>query len=466
MRKKLLAVIAAAAMAVTMMPAMVFAVETTEEINGNSAETAVQDAVTNAGANPVTIEFTDDYSGNGVVVQNGQTVVFDLGGNTWDITGLVGSTGTVTNGMQLLKGSNVTIKNGKITSETAYILIQNYCNLKLTDVTLDGTDLNHQYTLSNNCGNVSIEGTTQITAPDGGFAFDVCYWPASYPEGTTVTINSEDVVIDGKIELGTNGTITNPEKNNTHLIINSGRINGAISKTEKASHANVTITGGDFSTDVRGFLPDNLVLLATYYDTASGDKEFHYWPVTESDALANATVCVDGIYYIDPIDAIEMIPGITDEEVEDSRIAYQVSFYAVTPTGLDTGENNTYLTIPIENGGIAAYLKASGEEIVAPAAVDGYKFIGWYAAANNNYEWTGDNGEQLKNFKYGEKIDMNARVTEDTEYFAAWEKIDAGEKPEKSPETGDESNMAVPFAAAGLALAAMAAVVAARRRHN
>ena len=39
-------------------------------------------------------------------------------------------------------------------------------------------------------------------------------------------------------------------------------------------------------------------------------------------------------------------------------------------------------------------------------------------------------------------------------------------KPDSSAQTGDDSNMAIPFAAAGLALAAMAAVVATRKRHN
>ena len=443
---------------------MVFAVETTEEINGNSAKTAVQDAVTNAGANPVTIEFTDDYSGNGVVVQNGQTVVFDLGGNTWNITGLVGSPNTETNGMQLLKGSNVTIKNGKITSETAYILIQNYCNLTLEDVTLDGSNLKSSkpYTLSNNTGNTTIGEGTKIIAHPNGVAFDVYFWPGnSYIEGPQVTIEN-DAIIQGNIECDRD---TTDYENNSKLTINGGRIDGEIIVNKPADPTDVTITGGDFSTDVSKFLSNGLVLLATYYDTASDDKEFHYWPVTKEQAEFEARVLHNGIYYIDVIDAVEM-GDIPIDDATEKVFSYKINFWGVTPTGLDTGENNTYLSIPKDNRGIAAYLKASGEEIVAPAAVDGYKFIGWYAAADNDYEWTGDNGEQLKNFKYGEKIDMNARVTEDTEYFAAWEKIDAGEKPEKSPETGDESNMAVPFAAAGLALAAMAAVVAARRRHN
>ena len=39
-------------------------------------------------------------------------------------------------------------------------------------------------------------------------------------------------------------------------------------------------------------------------------------------------------------------------------------------------------------------------------------------------------------------------------------------KPDSSAQTGDDFNMAIPFAAAGIALAALAAVVATRKRHN
>lgn len=44
--------------------------------------------------------------------------------------------------------------------------------------------------------------------------------------------------------------------------------------------------------------------------------------------------------------------------------------------------------------------------------------------------------------------------------------VDPEYKPDSSAQTGDDFNMAIPFAAAGLALAALAAVVATRKRHN
>ena len=47
-------------------------------------------------------------------------ITFDLAGHTYNIDGdTVGSSGTETNGFQLLKNSTVTFKNGKITSTKA-----------------------------------------------------------------------------------------------------------------------------------------------------------------------------------------------------------------------------------------------------------------------------------------------------------------------------------------------------------
>ena len=90
----------------------------------------------------------------------------------WDITDTVGSTGTETNGLQLLKGSTVKIQNGALTSKTAKLLIQNYCNLTIDNVKLSGTDNLTQYIVSNNNGSTTITGGSEITAAEGGIAFD------------------------------------------------------------------------------------------------------------------------------------------------------------------------------------------------------------------------------------------------------------------------------------------------------
>lgn len=163
---------------------------------------------------PTTITLLMDAAGDGIRVGKRMidgkevdwpmNITFDLAGHTYNIDGdTVGSSGTETNGFQLLKNSTVTFKNGKITSKKAIILIQNYSNLTLEDMVLDGSNLagTGPYTLSLNNGKVNITGNTSILAKEDGVAFDVYYWPSSYPKGVQVTVNTTGT-ISGPIELG------------------------------------------------------------------------------------------------------------------------------------------------------------------------------------------------------------------------------------------------------------------------
>ena len=69
----------------------------------------------------------------------------------------------------MLKDNNITFKAGTIYSEKAKILVQNYSNLTLEGMTLtlNNPDYAYAYTLSNNNGNVVIDGTT-INANEAG----------------------------------------------------------------------------------------------------------------------------------------------------------------------------------------------------------------------------------------------------------------------------------------------------------
>lgn len=146
------------------------------------------------------IALSQDMAGNGVKTIKGQDVVIDLGGHTFDIDGsLVGSTGTETSGFQLLKGSKVTFKNGTLKSKKALLLIQNYSDLTLENVTLDATGGVALYVLSNNHGTVKIIGSSSILAPEGKHAFDVYYWPPAYSDGVNVYVNTTGI-IRGAIE--------------------------------------------------------------------------------------------------------------------------------------------------------------------------------------------------------------------------------------------------------------------------
>lgn len=174
-----------------------------------------------------TIKLTKDLTGPGVQVAGGQEFTFDLGGHTYTVTDpMVGSTGTETNAFQLMMGSNLTFRNGVITTESASgkILIQNYSNLKLEGVTLKGGP-HTAYTLSNNNGNVTVGAGTNIYAGGAGpkAAFDVCRF-ADY-ESVVVTVEKGAGEIVGVIETSVFGAATG--KGPFGLNINGGNLSNA-----------------------------------------------------------------------------------------------------------------------------------------------------------------------------------------------------------------------------------------------
>ena len=185
-----------------------------------------------------TITLLANCAGNGIKVTpagkfaTGLTV--DFAGFTYTIDGeTVGSTGTETNGFQLLKDNKVTFQNGTITSTKAKILVQNYSDLTLNNMTLtlNNPDYTGAYTLSNNNGNTVINGSTINANPAGGFAFDVCRF-SSYPSvSVTVTGNSQ---INGDVEVSAGKS---DPKNGFKLLLESGTLTGDIVLDQTAKNA-------------------------------------------------------------------------------------------------------------------------------------------------------------------------------------------------------------------------------------
>ena len=183
-----------------------------------------------------TIRLLSDASGSGIGTfynpgaasgKNGvKNFTIDFGGHTYTCVGpAVGSSGTQSQAFHLEWNGkdnpnvNVTLKNGTITSTASessgvQMLVQNYCNLTLDHMVLDGTNVTAGYTLSNNCGNVVIKDST-ILAPESGVAFDACDF-AKYT-GVTVTVEG-DSYVQGKIEVVND----NSGDNNAHLVLEGG----------------------------------------------------------------------------------------------------------------------------------------------------------------------------------------------------------------------------------------------------
>lgn len=189
----------------------------------------------------VNIRMTSDHTCPGFKTISGQTVTMDLGGKVLTLADpTVGSAGTETNSCQLNEGSAVTFKNGTLQSNNDKIMIQNYCNLTLENMTVTGT--NALYVVSNNCGNVKIDNTT-ITAGSNAnqFAFDVCGY-SKYTAGVTVTVSGTST-INGKVEISRSAGNSQPMK----LNITGGTFNGDLNVDASVGEDNarniITISG-------------------------------------------------------------------------------------------------------------------------------------------------------------------------------------------------------------------------------
>lgn len=239
MTKKVLSIVLAVMMVVSMMSVMAVSANAATgvaEINGTNYETL--EAAFAAAVDGDTITVLDDCAGNGIkapqgkFATNGLTV--DFAGHTYTVDGeTVGSTGTETNGFQLLKNNKITFKNGAITSEKAKILVQNYSDLTLDKMTLTLNNPNYTsaYTLSDNNGEVVINDTTINANPAGGFAFDVCRF-SSYPS-VNVTVKGASV-INGDVEISASG---NDAKDGFSLTLEGGEMYGEVITTPSAAAA-------------------------------------------------------------------------------------------------------------------------------------------------------------------------------------------------------------------------------------
>ena len=306
----------------------------------NTLQEAV-DAVTTT--EPTTITLLKDTSGNGVVVPSGRNITFDLNNCTYTIDGTtVGSPSTETNGFQLLKDSTVTFKNGTITSDKAKILIQNYSNLTLDNVTLNGTNLKGSapYTLSNNFGNTRIKDTT-ILAATNGYAFDLYYWPENgYGDGVSVTVEG-DSQIKGNVQYGSDDSDTQNVAQKATLNITGGTFTGRFSTygLNASQETGINISGGTFAQDLSesGYLAD-----AVQYEVGHTGGTFTY-----------------------------------AETLEDAQSAAKPG-----DTITDLKATTTYtLTLDYNDGGAtedAKYNVETGTEVPLPTPTrSGYNFKGW-----------------------------------------------------------------------------------------
>ena len=188
--------------------------------DATSIANAVADLATAGKKNVVVTVANNMDNTSGIKTAKGNTLTMDLNGKSVGVSYGQGSPNTTTNGMQLLQGSTVTLKNGTYKANhgsdadhNIAILIQNYSNLTIENCTLDmreandsaGNTANTSYALSTNCGKVVIKGNTNIFARNATeYALDVMHWENTgyEDEGTSVTFDETMTgTVNGKIDV-------------------------------------------------------------------------------------------------------------------------------------------------------------------------------------------------------------------------------------------------------------------------
>lgn len=229
----------------------------------------------------------DIPNATGVQVPEGLNLMIDFADRTYTLSGPgTGSTGTETNGFQLLKDSNIVFKNGTINiagnASNIKRMVQNYANLTLEDMRFEAANQvgGENYALSFNNGDIVFKGNTSIiTTSDDTIAFDVCKF--SNYKGVNVTFDdSYTGEINGRI------VYDSPDSSNWSLTVNgNGKFGGIDLSRTATAEPNISVTGGTFESDPMAYVADSSS--AVRY-TSNGQSHFAVGAASIRDTAAQA----------------------------------------------------------------------------------------------------------------------------------------------------------------------------------
>ena len=373
MKKSILALLLAVLMVASLLPAAALADEGPEAKIGDKVYDTLIGAVAEVQTGETITLLRNVDNGSGVIVDKpGVSFTIDFDNYTYTVVGnLAGSSGTKSQCFQLLKGATVTMKDGAIVANNAGIkmIIQNYSNLTLNNMTLDATKGTNSvsYVMSNNCGDTVITGNTNITAKAGTRAFDVYYWPSgNYPEGLSVTIDKNMTgTITGIVEYA-NDKLNTEYVDKAKLNINGGNFVGSFNVSVSGgaeAPASINVSGGAFSAAVPvAYLNESLK-----YQVKNGSTYTYYETFDKALAAAENGAVIENV-----------VQGL--------------------------GAENFTLTIDPANGGTKTVLSLPKDSNYTLPTVtkSGYAFLGWSDGVNT--------------YPAGTVITLTSNVT----YTASW----------------------------------------------
>ena len=352
----------------------------------------LKDAVAAVGEND-TIELLADCTSVGIRVESGKNFTIDFAGKTvtFNKPG-AGSKNTQTQAFQLLQGSTIVFKNGTIccsaenkdmtwgskdTEKGIAMIIQNYANLTLEGMTIDGANIAKngstaaRYLVSNNSGDVVFENTI-ITANDGDFAFDTCKYKTSKNDYPAPTVEVKGTsAITGDIELAGGS-----------LALTAGTLNGKLVAT-KIGEGVITKSNAFEADAPEGYKWDNngkLVAIEFYDITFKVEGQADYVTnVVEGTEVATvkpADPVVEGKTFTAWAPALE--------GVVESNATYTAQFEAVMVELTLNYDTEAIKSVTVNEGAAQGTYAYGTELTIVGTANDGYENVQYVIGTETN----------------------------------------------------------------------------------
>ena len=177
--------------------------------------------------------------------------------------------------------------------------------------------------------NVFLKPNTSIKAKEGDCAFDVCWWPKGYQNGTQVVINTTGK-IDGNIEIGDLYEVTDAQKKDIKSTVkyfsSSNEINGCYIKDNAIYYYDEKIIELKDIKYHKGMMLNGDSTIAETYDYLVENNIVSYNSIAKN-------ACADGIVLrvYDRQQAMQVLDFINENCVDYAEVADHIFVHGYIP---------------------------------------------------------------------------------------------------------------------------------------
>ena len=278
-----------------------------------------------APSEPTTITLLKDSEGGGIgsdKTDNYMNYVIDFNGHTYTVGApAVGSTGTVSQGIRVLKTSTAKFMNGTLKAANYNQLIQvvhTYGDVTFQDFTVDATEDAYAWAaVEPDAGTLKVLGNSSILAREGQYGLYAAFWHVGSYDGTTVDVDTTGK-ITGKLAYEFDEDYTDENKatenkgfvnikNGNFDILSIQEIWSDVSDAVDKNVGGIIISGGYFTSDPSAYLAADKGLVTS-------DQSAFAYKVGDRDTDVKTAVTAGEAAVTIP----EGVSGITENKVKNA----------------------------------------------------------------------------------------------------------------------------------------------------